>query len=148
MLRFTFALCLLAWPMHGQPSSRIETLLLQTDEHLIATELLLSRTGSSLDVIDSIWTEREASLQQTETRLDERESGLLSKESNLESRETQLKQRDARLRQREQAIEKRSSSIDAREVRVQRTEKLLKAAPWVAGGLFVLGVVTGVGLAQ
>jgi ElaB/YqjD/DUF883 family membrane-anchored ribosome-binding protein len=137
MWRYLCVALLLAWPSHATDWSEIESALL--DEQRAWTLASESSTG----LTDYFASER--------LRLTSEREGLAREKASLETERLQWQQeRDALETLRRQLVSDRkqiaedSTRLDAREKQIERVGWMLRAAPWVAVGVFAAGVVVGV----
>lgn len=137
--RITLVLFCLSWGSHAQDLTAIELALL--DESRAWTLAAESSTG----LTDYFTHERE--------RLTTERADLAQERASFDSERARFQRERAvyatlraQLSSDRQQTDEDSTRLDARAKRLARVEWTMKAAPFVAGGLFAAGLLTGLAL--
>ena len=129
------ALCL-AWPIAAESWREIEPSLQKIERGLLLID------SSTTGISDYFASER-LRLQSDEASLIAKQASLQAESERLAMENDSLVKRGLALTSRETGLEKRGQSLDERAARIDRVAWMLRAAPWVAGGVFAAGVVVG-----
>lgn len=127
---------LLAWPTRAAELSEIVPPL-QTIERG------LSLIDSSTTGISDYFESERSRLNSERSSLDAERLSLRQESERLARENDSLLARGLALTSRETALDKRGKSLDDREARIERVERIVKAAPWVALLVFAGGAVVG-----
>jgi ElaB/YqjD/DUF883 family membrane-anchored ribosome-binding protein len=144
MVRFICAALLLGSLSHGQELSGTEKALLEeqrlwmiVNENSPGVVNFFSEEGKRL-------IDERAALQLEKSAFAQEKQDLTTERQNFAKEKAGLELSKQQVSSDRKQIEEDSKSIDAREQRVARVEAIMKAAPWVAVGVFAAGVVVGI----